>query len=208
MPAPLLYRPGSKWPTVVSFASALLIHAGAVAIAELKPRPIETPPTSISDEQWIHIEPEVEAQTPPPPAVEDVDVAPPPPPVTESDFIDDDSPTPPPRRVTKAAPPIVRPAAPAAPRGPGGSPKAYALTAPRPEYPYEARRQRLTGSGIATLTIDSATGTVTNVTMSRSTGSPVLDNATISGFQRWRFRPGTVSRVQTPITYTLTGATY
>ena len=44
--------------------------------------------------------------------------------------------------------------------------------------------------------------------MSRSTGNAVLDNATISGFRRWRFKPGTVSQVQTPITYTLTGASY
>jgi TonB family protein len=86
--------------------------------------------------------------------------------------------------------------------------KVLALTAPRPEYPYEARRQRATGSGVATLTIDSATGNVTDVRMSRSTGSAVLDNATISAFRRWRFRPGTVTTVQTPITYTLTGAAY
>jgi protein TonB len=108
----------------------------------------------------------------------------------------------------KTARPLVRPPINAAPRGPSGSPKAFALSAPRPEYPYEARRQRLTGSGVATLTIDTATGAVTSVTMARSTGSAVLDNATISGLRRWRFKPGTVSQVQTPITYTLTGATY
>jgi TonB family protein len=44
--------------------------------------------------------------------------------------------------------------------------------------------------------------------MSRSTGSAVLDTATISGFRRWRFKPGTVAKVQTPITYTLTGVSY
>ena len=207
MPAPLLYRPGSKWPTAVSFASALLIHVGAVAVAELRPQPTEISPP-VSDETWIDIEPETAAQTPPAAPVEDLEVAPPPPQVSESVFTDDENPTPPPRRRAKQAPPIVRPPATAASRGVSGSPKAFAVTAPRPEYPYEARRQRLTGSGIATLTIESATGAVVNVTMSRSTGSVVLDNATISGFRRWRFRPGTVSRVQTPITYTLTGASF
>ncbi len=80
--------------------------------------------------------------------------------------------------------------------------------APRPEYPYEARRQRLTGSGIALLLIDFSTGDVMEVSMLRSTGSAVLHQATISGFRSWRFKPGTVSRVQSPITYTLTGASY
>jgi TonB family protein len=143
-----------------------------------------------------------------PPPIEDGDVVPPPAPVSKSEFTDEDKPPPPPRRRVQEAAPIVRPPATTAPLRPSGSPKAFAITAPRPEYPYEARRERLTGSGVATLTIDMASGAVTSVTMSRSTGSAVLDNATISGFRHWRFRPGTVSRVQTPITYTLTGASY
>ena len=86
--------------------------------------------------------------------------------------------------------------------------RVLALNAPRLEYPYEARRARVTGSGVALLTIDPATGYVTEVSMSRSTGNAVLDNAAISGFRRWRFKPGTVSKVQAPITFTLTGASY
>lgn len=88
------------------------------------------------------------------------------------------------------------------------SARVLAMNAPRPEYPYEARRQRLTGSGMAVLTIDFASGSVLDVTMAQSTGSAVLDNATVSAFRRWRFRPGTISKVQSPITYTLTGASY
>jgi protein TonB len=89
-----------------------------------------------------------------------------------------------------------------------GSARVLAISAPQPEYPYEARRQRATGSGIALLTIDPATGSVTDVRMLRSTGNAALDNATISGLRRWRFKPGTVSSVQSPITYTLTGASF
>jgi TonB family protein len=66
----------------------------------------------------------------------------------------------------------------------------------------------VTGSGVALLRIDPSTGYVIEVSMSRSTGSAILDNATISGFHRWRFKPGTIATVQTPITYTLTGASY
>jgi protein TonB len=88
------------------------------------------------------------------------------------------------------------------------SAKVLALSAPRPEYPYEARRQRITGEGVVAMTVDPATGHVSSVSMSKSTGSPFLDNAALAGFRRWRFKPGTVSSVRCPITFTLTGASY
>jgi len=82
-----------------------------------------------------------------------------------------------------------------------------ALSGPRPVYPYEARRQKITGSGIAMMTVDPA-GEVFDVVMQESTGSIVLDNAAIAAFRRWRFKPGTGPRVRSPITFTLTGAHY
>ncbi|HEX7518593.1 MAG TPA: energy transducer TonB [Chthoniobacterales bacterium] len=95
-------------------------------------------------------------------------------------------------------------------RGGEGRPlrKVLALSAPRPEYPYEARRQRITGDGIVVMSVDPVSGRVTDVSMWRSTGNSYLDNAAVTGFRRWRFKPGTVSRVKSPITYTLTGAAY
>jgi TonB family protein len=83
-----------------------------------------------------------------------------------------------------------------------------AVIAPRPEYPYEARRQKITGDGIVTMTVDPATGYVSSVSMVKSTASPFLDNAALSGFRRWRFKPGTVSSVRCPVTFTLAGASY
>ncbi|HEV2840768.1 MAG TPA: energy transducer TonB [Chthoniobacterales bacterium] len=82
-----------------------------------------------------------------------------------------------------------------------------ALSGPRPLYPYEARRQKITGSGIAMMTVDHA-GNVLDVVMQESTGSPVLDNAAIAAFRRWRFKPGAGPKVRAPITFTLTGAQY
>jgi protein TonB len=79
--------------------------------------------------------------------------------------------------------------------------QSMAITAPLPDYPYEAKRRNLTGSGICVVTVDTATGTVTNATMSQSTGSPLLDKLTIQTFQSWRFKPGTVSQVRVPISY-------
>jgi TonB family protein len=79
--------------------------------------------------------------------------------------------------------------------------QSMAITAPLPDYPYEAKRRNLTGSGVCVVTVDAATGTVTNATMFQSTGSPLLDKLTIQTFKSWRFKPGTVSEVRVPISY-------
>ena len=86
--------------------------------------------------------------------------------------------------------------------------KIFALSAPRPDYPYEARVRHLTGSGIAIISVDPITGFATDVTMEQSIGNPILDNSTVSAFRRWRFKPGSPSRVRIPITFLLTGAQY
>ena len=134
-----------------------------------------------------------------------------PPIATVEPLILEENATPPPiQKLNQKSPErIVRPPTPGSPPSIAiGFAKALALSAPRPEYPYEARRQRTTGSGIALLSINPATGVVVNVQIIRSTGSAALDNATVSGFRRWRFKPGTVAKVQAPITFTLTGAAY
>jgi TonB family protein len=86
--------------------------------------------------------------------------------------------------------------------------KAMATYAPRPVYPYQARRLQITGSGTAMLTIDPASGNVTDVLMLRSCGNAILDMATLDALRRWRFKPRTVVRIQVPITYTLMGVSY
>jgi TonB family protein len=87
--------------------------------------------------------------------------------------------------------------------------KAVAIFAPKPDYPYEARSRHVTGSGVAVLSVDTASGNVTDATMAQSIGSPILDNSTTSTFRRWRFQPGKVApKVKVPITYTMTGASY
>ena len=80
--------------------------------------------------------------------------------------------------------------------------------APRPVYPYEARRQRVTGSGVALLTVDQTLGTVTDALMVQSCGNAFLDNSTLDALRRWRFNPGGVTQVEVPITYTLMGVSY
>jgi TonB family protein len=64
------------------------------------------------------------------------------------------------------------------------------------------------GSGVANLTVDPTSGLVVGATMEKSIGSQILDNATLSAFRRWRFKPGTSSTVRIPITFNLTGTSY
>ena len=82
-----------------------------------------------------------------------------------------------------------------------------AIHTPRPEYPYQARRKKITGSGVVFGKVNAA-GVVTSVTMRQSTGSAILDGAAISAFSRWRFKPGRAFSFACPITFTMTGMRY
>jgi TonB family protein len=79
--------------------------------------------------------------------------------------------------------------------------QSMAISAPLPQYTYEAKRRNLTGSGTCVVTVDVATGRVTDARMFQSTRSPVLDKLTIQAFKSWRFKPGTVSQLRVPISY-------
>ena len=86
--------------------------------------------------------------------------------------------------------------------------KALATHAPRPEYPYEVRSRHITGRGVCVVEVDAGSGSVTSASMASSIGNPILDNAALSAFRQWRFKPGSVSKVRIPITFTTTGAQY
>jgi len=79
--------------------------------------------------------------------------------------------------------------------------QAMAVSAPLPEYPYQAKRAKITGNGVCIMTIDAASGKVTDAMMAQSTGDAILDKVTTNTFRRWRFKPGTVSQVRVPIDY-------
>ena len=79
--------------------------------------------------------------------------------------------------------------------------QAMAVSAPLPEYPYQAKRANITGSGVCVMTVDTASGKVTDAMMTQSTGDAMLDKVTTNAFRKWRFKPGTVSQVRVPIDY-------
>jgi TonB family protein len=80
--------------------------------------------------------------------------------------------------------------------------KAMAIYAPRPKYPKDAQGRHPIGRGIVVMEIDRETGWVKSAKMEKSTGNKLLDDAAIQAFSHWRFRPGTVRRVHSPITFT------
>jgi TonB family protein len=201
----MLYQSRSKWRFGTAVAVAAVIHVAAISLANIH-RPGPTTSAGVDgDPPIIVFEPDPPISDPP---TELSDPLPTPPP-TEQLFIEDRSTPPPVRRQPNKFTPVVRPKTNTHPGSlPASSAKAFAISAPRPEYPYEARRQKITGDGVVVMTVDPATGNVISVSMSRTTGSPFLDNAAVTGFKRWRFRPGTVSSVTCPVTFTLTGASY
>ena len=85
--------------------------------------------------------------------------------------------------------------------------KAMVAYAPRPVYPYEARRQRVTGSGVALLTVDQTFGTVTDVLMAQSCGNAILDNSSSMRFEDGVSSPE-CGQGPSAITYTLRGVSY
>jgi protein TonB len=196
-----VYRQHGRSIFWIAFMSALAIHLGAVALAKTKSSTTKlddfSPPSDVELVDTAETKPALLEQSAPPPSLEQIH--------PDQDSFQEENLTPPPIRAhRKARPPSLIGGTTASLR----SVKATVAYAPRPVYPYEARRQRVTGSGIALLTIDQTLGTVTDVRMAQSCGNVILDNSTLDALRRWRFKPGGVTQVEVPITYTLMGISY
>jgi protein TonB len=132
-----------------------------------------------------------------------------PPPVAEETPRAEELATPPPvterkTRVKRRATPAAQPTAaelPVVGTTSMSAAKAVAVSTPMPEYPYQARRAHITGSGVCVMTVDTASGNVTSAVMEQSTGDGILDKVTTDTFRKWRFKPGTVSHVRVPVSY-------
>jgi len=199
----VIYRHNNRKLTWFAFACAITIHLGAIAIAGNKTKPV-----SVAWEEGPDAPPVSGTIDPAPQPPEAETILPPEQPSIEPhEFIDENvklAPIHPRKKIS----PVQSPSIGLSRASNAGSAKALALFAPRPSYPYEARRSGTTGSGVAQLTVNSAAGNVIDARMAQTTGSPILDNATLSAFRRWRFKPGAASNVDVPITYTLTGVSY
>jgi TonB family protein len=78
--------------------------------------------------------------------------------------------------------------------------KVFAIYAPRPQIPAEARARHLSGAGVFVVYVR-PDGTVSRAEMLQSTGQPILDRVSIDAFSKWRFRPTTIKKVKIPIRY-------
>ena len=76
--------------------------------------------------------------------------------------------------------------------------KKCALETPNPEYPAEAFRRGITGTGIYELRIDPKTGRVKGIVVIAAAGNPMLDRESMQTLLKWRFKPGTVVSVRMP----------
>lgn len=72
------------------------------------------------------------------------------------------------------------------------SASAAILKAPRPKYPYSAKKHGSGGAGVFVLHTDQHTGIVSSVTVQKSMGSSLLDQCAIDALRRWRFKPDTL----------------
>src|ERR1043166_8270477 len=189
---PLLYRPPQAWYFWGALSAALVIHLGAVALAQKREVAVEVPP----DIPTAVIEATLQASEEPTPPPEDIPLPePPPPPDIKPEYVEETTP-PPKRPQTQKFTPINAPQAGKPGTLSASGAKAAALYAPKPEYPYEARSRHVTGSGVCVVDIDASSGNVTSASMASSTGNPILDNATLSAFRRWRFKPGAASKAR------------
>jgi len=203
MAGPLLYQPPPRWQVWAALGGAIAIHLAAVGAYAIKH---EAAPVDLADIPTATVEAMLQPEDQPTPPPEDIPIPEPPPvPEVAPEFHEE---KPPPPKNAKAAAPVKAPQAATGTMSISGA-KAVAIFAPKPDYPYEARSRHVTGDGVAVLSIDVASGNVTDVSMAKSIGSPILDNSTTSTFRRWRFRPGAAApRVKVPITYTMSGASY
>ncbi len=209
MAKPILYRPPSKNLVWGALGCTLVIYVGAIVAAIKR----EAPPVNLADIPTATVEATLdqpEDQPTPPP--EDIPIPEPPPmPQEVPEFHEEVTPPPRLQHPTKPTAPIKAPqvgiSKPSTMSISGA--KAVAIYSPKPPYPYQARAQHLTGSGVCVLSIDVASGTVTEATMATSTGTSVLDNSATSTFKQWKFRPGAAApKVKVPIVFNLTGASY
>ena len=181
----------------VALAGSQVARAQALAPATLRElsKRTEATPTPNADKPRSKPSVEISAATPnekPTPIVEQT-----PPPeelATPAATVEKNRP-----RVRRRA--FVQPKAPPATPTSLSAAKTVAISAPLPDYPYEARRAHITRRGVCVMSVDTASGGVTSAVMTQSTGNAILDKITTDTFGMWRFKPGTVSQVQVPITY-------
>lgn len=86
---------------------------------------------------------------------------------------------------------------------PVGGERARFLTKPLPDYPTASRRRREQGTVMVRIAV-APDGRPTAVSLEKSCGHPLLDDAAVDGARRWTFQPaGAPSLLVVPVTFSL-----
>jgi len=217
---------------IVSFAAAVLLHALLLFGFRLGTPARQLPTTddaSPVDVDLVAAAPEVPAVAPPTPPEPAPPTPTPPIPARPPEMITPAlEPTPKPAATPAPPPPkpravVQQPAKKPAPHAPGPpAPAADGTTGaavtgharyrsnPKPAYPSEARSQRQEGVVLLSVQVG-PDGRVQGITLKRSSGFPLLDQAAISGVKIWTFEPARIagvavaSRVDVPVRFALSG---
>jgi TonB family protein len=72
-----------------------------------------------------------------------------------------------------------------------------------PYYPYGYRVRRIGGSGLFRATLNLNTGSVTNVTVLKSTQISLLDSSAINALRQWQWRPGRWKEIDIALTFAM-----
>jgi TonB family protein len=80
--------------------------------------------------------------------------------------------------------------------------RSYFVKAFPPNYPDSAVAQHKKGSGWFRLTIDRATGKVTEVKVLKSTGVKILDDSAACAFMQWNAKPNRLDHAVVPANFT------
>ena len=79
--------------------------------------------------------------------------------------------------------------------------KPFVVKSVATQYPVEARKRHIEGSGVLVGDVDFETGRVVSVRMEKSTGSKMLDQAALRSYGQWQFKPGLIRKFRVPVTF-------
>lgn len=79
--------------------------------------------------------------------------------------------------------------------------KTFVIKHPWPQYPFFAQEFRYSGEGRFRFEIDPETAGVNSITVLKSTGHKVLDDAAIVALRRWQFRPHVARAAIIPVAF-------
>jgi protein TonB len=186
--------------------------------AKAAPEPMAEAPAPIPPPPPPRVEPTVSELPPPPPPVppEAVQPSAPPPTLQSPPIAAAPGPAQPPSPLALATPQLAAPASPvaaaAAASAPPSPPRVNAayLDNPKPAYPLSARQRRLEGT-VRLRVLISAAGTVEQIEVQQTSGSPALDRSALEAVKHWRFVPARRGEeavpawLVVPIVFTLKG---